>query len=144
MGATLKVRPHLHENDRSATGYLPAAAFEAMAEAFFADPDHSQRGWGTAHDAQARILRETRPALAVEAEGDVLIVGHGAVGSLLYCALSGRPVSRQHDQPAGGGNFWEFERAHEAVIRGWTPIEVLQQSGHCAPCRPRSVSPDRR
>lgn len=34
----------LGENDRSATGYLPKAEFEATADLFFAHPDESVRG----------------------------------------------------------------------------------------------------
>src|SRR6185437_3785163 len=46
----------LGENDRSATGYLPSTEFEAMADAFFADPEQSVRGWERAIDAQHRIV----------------------------------------------------------------------------------------
>ena len=46
----------LHENDRSATGYLPPAEFETVADAFFANPRRSVRGWERAIDAQYRVL----------------------------------------------------------------------------------------
>ena len=46
----------LGENDRSATGYLPKGEFEATADAFFAQPSESIRGWERAIDAQARII----------------------------------------------------------------------------------------
>jgi broad specificity phosphatase PhoE len=183
LGASLEVRRRMHENDRSATGYLPAAEFEAMADAFFAHPNQSQHGWETASAAQIRILDETRACLleqdnadagagfnqsagadagedgdrtagadvdrsagaaagdltgtAAELAGadaggdanasarDVLIVGHGAVGTLLYTALARLPISRAHDQPAGGGHFWAFERPGNRVSCGWTPMEGL-------------------
>ena len=41
------IRADLGENDRSATGYLPKAEFEAMADAFFARPDESVARLGT-------------------------------------------------------------------------------------------------
>src|SRR5215831_13522260 len=47
----------LGENDRSATGYLPGREFEATVDAFFAQPQTSVRGWESAVDAQARIIR---------------------------------------------------------------------------------------
>lgn len=59
LGAILMRSPGMRENDRSATGYLPAAASEALADAFFANPDRSQRGSETAPNAQTRILEET-------------------------------------------------------------------------------------
>ena len=46
----------LGENDRSSTGYLPRAEFETVADAFFAQPELSVRGWERAIDAQGRIV----------------------------------------------------------------------------------------
>ena len=46
----------LGENDRSATGFLPRDEFERMADAFFASPEESIRGWERAADAQSRIV----------------------------------------------------------------------------------------
>src|SRR5205085_955333 len=46
----------LGENDRSATGYLAKQEFEATADAFFAHPQESVRGWEPAVIAEARIV----------------------------------------------------------------------------------------
>ncbi|MCB1331582.1 MAG: histidine phosphatase family protein [Maritimibacter sp.] len=123
------LRPDMHENDRSATGFLPPPEFERTADRFFAAPDESVRGWETARDAQARILREVLTCLAAHPEGDILFVGHGAVGTLLFCHLAGVAISRAYDQPAGGGAWFEagdsqFER-RGARISGWRPMESL-------------------
>lgn len=124
LGIGLIVREAMHENDRSATGYLPPAEFEKMADAFFANPDVSVQGWERAVDAQARIVRETRAVLATAPEGDVLLVGHGGVGTLLYCHLAGLPIGRQSDQPPGGGNLFAVERMTGKVLHGWQPMET--------------------
>jgi broad specificity phosphatase PhoE len=126
LGIEMIVREAMHENDRSATGYLPPAEFERMADAFFANPDVSVRGWERAADAQARIVRETRAVLASAPEGDVLLVGHGGVGTLLYCHFAGLPIGRSQDQPAGGGNVFAVERATGEVRHGWRPMEALR------------------
>ena len=105
---TLEVWPDLHENDRSATGYLPGPAFEAAADAFFASPDGSFRGWETARAAQARVVRAVRATLDAPGHGPVLLVGHGAVGTLLRLALRGEPIDRRGDQRAGGGQMFAF------------------------------------
>ncbi|MEM7320104.1 MAG: histidine phosphatase family protein, partial [Pseudomonadota bacterium] len=98
----------LHENDRSATGYLPKAEFEATANAFFAQPDVSVRGWESARSAQNRIVKACRDIVALWS-GDIAVVAHGGVGALLYCALQGVEISRAWDQPgAAGGNFLEI------------------------------------
>ena len=121
----VEVRPAMHENDRSSTGFLPPDAFEAMANRFFATPHHSVEGWERAIDAQARILREVEASLAQAGRGDVLFVGHGAVGTLLWCALSGAAIDRRHDQPGGGGCWFAFDTATRAPLSAWQPLETL-------------------
>jgi broad specificity phosphatase PhoE len=124
LGVKLIVREAMHENDRSATGYLPPDEFEKMADAFFANPDASVRGWERATDAQKRIVRETLTVLASAPEGDVLLVGHGGVGTLLYCHFAGLPIDRRYDQPAGGGNVFAVERATGRARHGWLPMDA--------------------
>jgi broad specificity phosphatase PhoE len=123
LGVDLVVREAMHENDRSSTGYLPAAEFEKMADAFFANPDMSVRGWERAADAQTRVVRETQAVLASAPDGDVLLVGHGGVGTLLYCHFAGLPIDRRFDQPAGGGHVFAVERATGKPRHGWRPME---------------------
>ncbi len=115
----------LGENDRSSTGFLPPAEFERMADAFFAEPHQSLRGWERAIDAQRRIVAAVeRIARSTPADGTVAIVSHGAVGTLLHCELAGREISRQWDQPAnGGGNWYAFTLQPRAVQSGWQPID---------------------
>lgn len=73
----------LHENDRSATGFLPPDEFWPVVEAFFADPERSVRGWERANDAQRRIVNAVDVIRCREqCEGDVAIVAHGGVGAL--------------------------------------------------------------
>jgi broad specificity phosphatase PhoE len=125
LGLTVEVREAMHENDRSATGFLPPEEFETVANAFFAKPDTSVRGWERAVDAQARIVREMEAVLAQPQRGDVLVVGHGAVGTLLCCHYSKVPISRAHDQPAGGGNYFTFRRNDGRVLHSWRAMEVV-------------------
>lgn len=125
LGVGLVIRDDMHENDRSATGFLPPAAFEAAADRFFAAPDASFRGWETAREAQGRIVAAVDAVLAENPAGDVLIVGHGAVGSLLYCHLAGVPISRVYDQPAGGGCYFAFREDRRRPDGGWRPMEAL-------------------
>jgi len=114
----------LGENDRSATGYLPPAEFEATADAFFAEPERSVRGWERAADAQARIVGAVRAVLAQAPPGDVAIVAHGGVGALLLCHIKGVEISRVEDQPgAGGGNVFRFTRVGWGLVKGWRPID---------------------
>ena len=103
LGLGVSVREDLGENDRSAPGFLPPAEFERMADAFFANPAESVRGWERAADAQARIVAAVRAVLAEQnGGGDVLVAAHGAVGALLRGHLMGAPISRALDQAAPG------------------------------------------
>jgi broad specificity phosphatase PhoE len=116
----------LGENDRSATGYLPKSEFEAVADAFFAQPDDSVRGWERARDAQRRIVDAVERAISMSvADGDVAIVSHGGVGTLFLCHLKGVAISRSEDQPGeGGGNFFSFDAADRHLLSEWRPIEA--------------------
>lgn len=126
LGCTVEVRDGMHENDRSSTGFLPPDAFEQMADRFFAHPDQSAEGWETAREAQRRICAEVDVCLANHEGGDLLFVGHGAVGTLLYCALAGVPISRAHDQgPGGGGNYFAFDAQERRPTSGWCSMEEL-------------------
>ena len=116
----------LHENDRSATGYLPPDEFEKVADAFFANPDESIRGWERAVDAQARIVTGIRAVLrSVKIEEPVLFTGHGGVGTLLMCHLMNAPVSRKHDQKRGG-SWFQFDKdwliSPSASNLAWTEL----------------------
>ncbi|MFK5980308.1 MAG: histidine phosphatase family protein [Rhizobiaceae bacterium] len=126
LGITPEIREKMHENDRSSTGFLESALFEDMADRFFASPDVSVKGWESASAAQARIVGEVQTVLASHKEGDLLLVGHGAVGTLLYCHFSGLPIDRKHDQTGGGGgNFITIEIASLKVLHGWQPMEEM-------------------
>ncbi|MBL3701593.1 histidine phosphatase family protein [Sulfitobacter sp. BDSS02] len=123
-GKPVITRPDMHENDRSSTGYLPREEFEQVADQFFARPGESVRGWETAEAAQQRILREVDEVVRVVPEGPLVFVGHGAVGTLLWCALAGKPISRGHDQQ-GGGNWYRFDPENRAIRAGWAPMEQM-------------------
>ncbi len=114
----------LGENDRSATGYLARVEFEATADAFFAHPQTSIRGWERAIDAQARIAGAVAHVLAESPTPDgIAIIAHGAVGALYLCHLTGQPISRTADQPPGSGGYF-FAFAGGALVHGWRAIET--------------------
>lgn len=122
----LQVRGRMHENDRSATGFLPPEEFEVVADQFFAYPDRSVRGWETAAAAQVRIFDEVQESLRCHKDGDVLFVGHGGVGTLLFCQLSHVPIGREYDQgPGGGGCYFEFSGLQSRPTTGWRRMEDL-------------------
>ncbi|SMD16998.1 histidine phosphatase family protein [Rhizobium sp. RU36D] len=115
----------MHENDRSATGFLPPPEFEKAADWFFAHPHESFKGWERAIDAQARIVSAVMSTLGDhDRASPIAFVGHGGVGTLLKCHLEKRPASRAYDQPGGGGNLFAFSLADHSVLCDWTPMET--------------------
>jgi broad specificity phosphatase PhoE len=125
VGLKTEIIRELHENDRSATGFLAPPDFEAAADWFFANPTESFKGWERAVDAQARIVSVVEFVLVDHDPAvPIAFVGHGGVGTLLKCHLKRSAISRTEDQPGGGGNLFRFTLADRAVTCDWTPIET--------------------
>lgn len=132
-GLPVQVREDLGENDRSATGFVPPEEFERLADAFFARPEESVRGWETAAAAQTRIVAGTTEIMAAHSgPGDIAIVAHGGVGTLLLCHLMGAPIARAHDQPHQGC-WWRYAPESGAPPEGWgsigSPAEQVARIG---------------
>ena len=123
-GLDVEILPSSGENDRSATGFLDPAAFEAAADWFFAHPERSFEGWETAADAQRRIVTAVSRVLdRHDPTIPLAVIGHGGVGTLLKCHLAGQPISRAGDQPAGGGNLYVFSLSDRRLVSDWVAME---------------------
>ncbi len=131
-GAEIEIVEAMHENDRSATGFLPPPEFEKAADWFFAHPEESFHGWEKAIDAQARIISAVKTVLdRHDLQQPIAFVGHGGVGTLLKCHIEGRGISRSKDQPPGGGNLFRFSIADFSLAAAsptcdWTAMETWQ------------------
>jgi broad specificity phosphatase PhoE len=126
-GVEVETAANMHENDRSATGFLPPDEFERAADWFFAHPQASYKGWETAVDAQARIVGTIEAVLAShDPAAPIAFIGHGAVGTLLKSHLAHDIISRRGDQPPGGGNIFCFSLADRRITCDWTAIETWQ------------------
>ncbi len=123
-GLPISVHPGLDENDRSATGFLPPDEFQRTADAFFSNPHESVRGWERAIDAQRRVVAAFDAIVAARPDGNIAIVAHGGVGTLLYCHLAGVPISRQYDQPSQG-HYWSYTLPSRSLLHGWRPISAV-------------------
>ena len=125
IGLDPRVEQDLHENDRSATGYIAPPEFWEVVAQFFARPDESVRGWETARHAQARIVQSLERVLATEtAPGLIVVVAHGGVGQLLTAYLQGVEIG-QEDRPCNpGGGCWIAIDRHDRRLAGpWRDIE---------------------
>jgi len=124
-GIAVEIAEQMGENDRSATGFLVPTEFEKAANWFFAYPDESFHGWERAIDAQTRIIAAVERVLADHDPNlPIAFVGHGGVGTLLKCHLAGLPISRDRDQPAGGGNLYAFRLADRHLLCDWAAMDI--------------------
>lgn len=125
-GVAVEVRAETGEIDRSAAGFLPPDEFEGVADAFFARPTASVRGWERAVDAQARVVAALADLLGERgaSDADVVVVGHGGVGTLWACHLAGTPIDRVWDQ-TGQGNVQAVDRSSGTVLHRWRPLEEV-------------------
>lgn len=122
LGIDVEIREGIGENDRSATGFVPPEEFEGLADQFFGNPDASVRGWERAVDAQVRITKGLSDLLSSDAPGDIVVVGHGGVGTLWFCHLSDQAIDRSHDQP-GQGHYFTVDRSDASIVHAWRPID---------------------
>lgn len=122
LGIPIETRNATTEIDRSSTGFVPPAEHERLADRLFAEPQASARGWETADHAQARIASAVADLLEPSDSGDIAIVGHGGVGTLLMCRLADLPIDRVHDQP-GQGHYWSYDITNGRILHRWKPID---------------------
>jgi len=79
--------------------------------------------------------------------GDVLFVGHGAVGTLLFCHYSGVAIDRAYDQPADGVITSRWSRTggacciHGAGWNAWLREASTSTWNHKSVLRPSSRRP---
>lgn len=121
-GLPVSVHKGLDENDRSATGFLPHDEFQAVADAFFASPHESVRGWERAIDAQRRVATAFEEIVSGPVHGDIAIVAHGGIGTLLYCHIAGIAISRRYDQPSQG-HYWSCTLPARKLLHAWKLID---------------------
>lgn len=133
LGLDVEVRPATGETDRSATGYVSEARHSALAARYFADPQRSADGWETAAAGQRRVVEALADLFGRPSEPppdpdrpDVAVVGHGGVGTLLWCHLAGLAIDQAHDQP-GQGHYWTWDRRTANMVNGWHPIDAAEQ-----------------
>jgi len=122
-GIVVEVRDGIGEIDRSATGYVTHERHEQLADELFLRPDESAAGWERAEDAIARMVRELNDLFVPGADGHVVIVGHGGVGTLLMCHVAGLAVARSRDQPHGGCH-WVWDTQDQQLLHDWRPIDT--------------------
>ena len=126
LGIARKIQPDVHpglaEIDRSATGFVSHERHEALAQRLFDEPDQSADGWETARHAQDRAIGALREVLSTPA--DVLIVGHGGTGTLIWCHLAGSKIDRAHDQKAMG-SVWTACGPQFTPESGWQSLESV-------------------
>jgi broad specificity phosphatase PhoE len=120
----VEVKPEIDDSKRPPSEFLAVMDLDRTVDAFFARPEESARpGWEPAADAQRRVAAGIDALIDGSSDdGDLLIIGHGRIGTLLFCHLAGLPISRDHFQPTPGGNLFAFDRTSRKVLFGWRGV----------------------
>jgi broad specificity phosphatase PhoE len=139
--AEIETGRDLHEADRTATGFVDEERFVGLLAAFYAEPRRGPEGWESGQTAQARIVRAVKAELDLSpSDLDIAFVGHGTVGTLLKCALAGRPIAAAEDQrqmaDPGGGNLFGFDADSWTLLNDWVSMEAFAAGFDGGPERP--------
>jgi broad specificity phosphatase PhoE len=124
LGLHVEVCAHTGETDRSSTGFVPHDRHEELANEFFANPTKRAQGWERAIDVQTRITKAFDHLFTAPLAG-TLIVGHGAAGTLWYCALNSFEINRAYDQPASG-QYFTVDALSRKTLHPWKPIDDIE------------------
>jgi acyl-CoA synthetase (AMP-forming)/AMP-acid ligase II len=118
VGATTVLRP-----GRPDPKGLLETAQQNRPTLFFSVPTLSAHGWESAQAAQQRVVSAVDDCLRQAPVGEVAVVAHGGVGTLLWCHLAGQPISRRHDQP-GQGSYYSIDIATGRPLSGWQRLPL--------------------
>ena len=88
FGVHCETAEGLHEHDRSNVGWLSSERFDLAITDFFRRPQELVLGRETAAEAQARVERAIAEALRRHPCGDMVVVTHGTVMTLLVAATN--------------------------------------------------------
>ncbi len=127
QSVAVEIRDGLGEIDRTKTGYVPADEYDRLTDEFFAEPLKSAQGWERAVDCQSRIVQGLEDLFTPstdQADDDTIVVGHGGIGTLWYCALAALPIARKWDQP-GQGHYFSVDQVTRKPIHHWRAIEAM-------------------
>jgi broad specificity phosphatase PhoE len=120
----VEVNAQLDEGARPLFDFLSVMDLDKTVDAFFQKPQESPRpGWEAAGDLQRRAVAGIDALLEAKSDdGDMLIIGHGRIGTVLLCHLAGLPIARDHFQPTPGGNLFAFDRSSRKVLFRWRMV----------------------
>nr|WP_320142055.1 histidine phosphatase family protein [uncultured Cohaesibacter sp.] len=131
IGERLSVQPvadaEMDESDNWVTGILPKTGLLARFKQIFCKPqDLAAEGGEAAMDAQDRIaaayLSAMERVLTSGMHGDVLMVGHGRVGALLFCYLAGQGIGQEFTPPPAG-YYFTYDWGARKMLHGWQAME---------------------
>ena len=131
IGDRLAILPSIDadmdESDNLVTGALPQVGLVGRLKRLFsAYEDQGAAPGEDAMDAQDRIaaayLSAMERVLTSGMRGDVLMVGHGRVGALLFCYLAGQGIGAEFTPPPAG-YYFTYDWGARKMLHGWQAME---------------------
>ncbi|WP_319499226.1 histidine phosphatase family protein [uncultured Cohaesibacter sp.] len=120
--------PDMNECETMGITPVPRRGLLTRIAEVFAKPSTGQLDGGeTALDAQDRIAAVYHMAMeqviARGMRGDVLFVGHGRIGALLQCHLTGQSIGSQVVEPLPG-HYFAYDWGARKMVHGWRPLDA--------------------
>jgi broad specificity phosphatase PhoE len=112
----LQVRADLHEHDRQGVPYLDESEFRAAVYDFFCKPSDLVFGRETAEGAYERFRGAVARSIAQWGSGNIVIVAHGTVISLLVGRMTGTDPYP----------LWQRLGLPSFVVVSWPQVELLE------------------
>ena len=109
----------LVEINRNSTGFLKPPEFRNAMDEFYLHPDKSFKGWETANGAVSRTMNIISRIMEDNINKNVAIVGHGAVGTLLVCALK-KVTFSSREEPRIQGSWIAIDWNKQTVLSDWS------------------------
>ena len=131
IGDSLSIPPNvdaeMDESENLVTGALPQAGLVDRFKRLFSANQPPVVAQGEyAMDAQDRIaaayLSAMERVLTSGMRGDVLMVGHGRVGALLFCYLAGQGIGAEFTPPPAG-YYFTYDWGARKMLHGWQAME---------------------
>nr|WP_321979879.1 histidine phosphatase family protein [uncultured Cohaesibacter sp.] len=135
IGDLLSILPivdaEMDESDTLISDALPEMGLVDRFKSLFSPKKEQAASQGeSAMDAQDRIaaayLSAMERVLTSGMRGDVLMVGHGGVGALLFCYLSGQGIGAEFTPPPSG-YYFTYDWGARKMLHGWQAMEEMSQ-----------------
>ncbi|KKQ91370.1 MAG: Phosphoglycerate mutase [Candidatus Woesebacteria bacterium GW2011_GWB1_39_10] len=117
-GIKIFTRDNLSEVDRSSTGFMEYGKYLDVVRNFYKHPKESIQGWESAAVASKRIFKDIAQIMSKHKNKSIVVIGHGATGTLLACSLLNKEPDFAEDTQ-GTGRYMIIDWNKRQLVQKW-------------------------